>query len=362
MISLALTGAESAFFTILWKNSISTILTILALIAKRDVFSVFFAPFPKVETLFPSKMMIPTGFNIDECECGNLFSVKKHESSHPLIHHGKPTKDSRNSLLSIYFLETTQCACKRFYHGEEDRLVRVSSAPAQPQSNVHFVSVDLLNEYLSSLFGTSQQGKSIDAFISNKNDLNREQRGENIEITRSVFFKAFEIYIHAIKYDAEEAFGCPQCPGELLRGEKEEDFPNAREVHITDGIDMGCMQNEKKGIVSKEMFEIPTVDSGAVNFFVLVLKQNQHFLRFYEKSPHQHFLRFWLSNPRWIQNQHFIWIYILQFSSHPIYPIPSIHLRHIFFCQNYWTHWYFKLGQDLSCWSRINIFYDSIKI
>ena len=228
--------------------------------------------------------MIPTGFNIDECECGNLFSVKKHESSHPVIHHGKPTKDSRNSLLSIYFLETTQCACKRFYHGEEDRLVRVSSAPAQPQSNVHFVSVDLLNEYLSSLFGTSQQGKSIDAFISNKNDLNREQRGENIEITRSVFFKAFEIYIHAIKYDAEEAFGCPQCPGELLRGEKEEDFPNAREVHITDGIDMGCMQNEKKGIVSKEMFEIPTVDSGAVNFFVLVLKQNQHFLRFYEKA------------------------------------------------------------------------------
>ena len=214
-------------------------------------------------------MMIPTGFNIDECECGNLFSVKKHESSHPVIHHGKPTKDSRNSLLSIYFLETTQCACKRFYHGEEDRLVRVSSAPAQPQSNVHFVSVDLLNEYLSSLFGTSQQGKSIDAFISNKNDLNREQRGENIEITRSVFFKAFEIYIHAIKYDAEEAFGCPQCPGELLRGEKEEDFPNAREVHITDGIDMGCMQNEKKGIVSKEMFEIPTVDSGAVNFLCL---------------------------------------------------------------------------------------------
>ena len=59
----------------------------------------------------------------------------------------------------------------------------------------------------------------------------------------------------------------PKCPGELLRGEKEEDFPNAQEVHITDGIDMGCMQNEKKGIVSKEMFEIPTVDSGAVNFF-----------------------------------------------------------------------------------------------
>ena len=145
---------------------------------------------------------------------------------------------------------------------EEARLVRVSSAPAQPQSKVNFVSVDLLNEYLSSLYGTSHEGKSIDAFISNKNDLNSEQRGEEIEISRSVFFKAFEIYIQAIKYDVEEAFGCKQCPGELLRGEKEEDFENIREVHITDGIDMGNMQNEKKGIVSKEMFEIPKVDSG----------------------------------------------------------------------------------------------------
>ena len=65
--------------------------------------------------------------------------------------------------------------------------MRVSSAPAQPQSKVNFVSVDLLNEYLSSLYGTSHEGKSIDAFISNKNDLNSEQRGEEIEISRSVF-------------------------------------------------------------------------------------------------------------------------------------------------------------------------------
>ena len=41
----------------------------------------------------------------------------------------------------------------------------------------------------------------------------------------------------------------------------------------------GYHGDTQKGIVSKEMFEIPTVDSGAVNFvFVLVLKQNQHFL------------------------------------------------------------------------------------
>ena len=227
----------------------------------------------KVETIFPSQMMIPTGLNIDRCKCGNLFNVKTHESKHPVIHHGKPTKDSRNSLLSVYFLETTQCTCKRYYHGEEDRLVRVSAAPAQPQSKVNFVSVDLLNEYLTSLYGTSQEGKSIDAFINNKNDLNCEQRGEDTKITRSVFFKGFEIYIHAIKYDAEEAFGCPKCPCELSRGEKEEDFENIREVHITDGIDMGCMQNEKKGIVTKEMFKIPTVDSGEANLCAITVQR-----------------------------------------------------------------------------------------
>ena len=93
------------------------------------------------------------------------------------------------------------------------------------------------------------------------------------------FFKAFEIYIHTIKYDVEEAFGCPQCPSELLKGEKEEDFENIREVHITDGIDMGCMQNEKKGIVTKDMFKIPTVDSGEVHLCAIMV-QNMFFMAF----------------------------------------------------------------------------------
>ena len=60
-------------------------------------------------------------------------------------------------------------------------MVKVTSAaPAQPKSKVHFVSVDFLNEYMCSLFGTSQEGKSIDAFINNKNVLNCEERGEEV--------------------------------------------------------------------------------------------------------------------------------------------------------------------------------------
>ena len=98
------------------------------------------------------------------------------------------------------------------------------------------------------MIGKSQEGKSIDAFINN-NILNSEERGEEIigEVSKNVFLKAFEIYIHATQYNTEYAFGCNKCPGELLKGETEDNFGNVREVHISDGIDMGNMQYPTKG-------------------------------------------------------------------------------------------------------------------
>ena len=77
---------------------------------------------------------------------------------------------------------------------------------------------------MTSLFGKSQEGKSTDAFVNNKNILNCDERGEAGEISKKVFLKAFEIYIHATHYNTEEAFGCNQCPGELEKGEQEDDF------------------------------------------------------------------------------------------------------------------------------------------
>ena len=62
---------------------------------------------------------------------------------------------------------------------------------------------------------------------------------------KKVFLKAFEIYIHAIhatQYNPEDAFGCNKCPVELLKGESEDDFEDVKEVHISDGLDMGNMQ------------------------------------------------------------------------------------------------------------------------
>ena len=99
--------------------------------------------------LFPDKKMIPPGLNSENCSCGYTFDSVALESRHPIIHHSKPTKDSRNSELSIHFLKTSHCDCKSYYHDENERLVRTSSAPSTKQnSSVHFVSVDFFNEYM----------------------------------------------------------------------------------------------------------------------------------------------------------------------------------------------------------------------
>jgi hypothetical protein len=214
----------------------------------------------KVDTIFPDGKMVPAGLSSTVCEeHGNVFSDVQLESELPQIHHGKPTKDSRNSSLLLFCLVTKGCKCIRFYSGEEDKLVRVSAAPAQPRSSIHFVSVDLLNEYMSTLFGKSQQGKSITAFIASKNSLNNEERGEDIKIPNRPFEKAFEIYIHATSYDAQESFNCDSCPTGLKAGETEESFSNVREVHIVDGIDMGCKESETKGFLDQEIFSTQRV-------------------------------------------------------------------------------------------------------
>ena len=111
--------------------------------------------------------------------------------------------------LTLHFLETSNCDCKKFYNGEHDKLVRTSAAPSKLRSNVNFGSVDLLNEYLASLFG-KKSGEKINCRI---NALNCDERDEVEEISKKEFLKAFEIYIHAAHYDTEDAFGCKQSPG-----------------------------------------------------------------------------------------------------------------------------------------------------
>ena len=76
------------------------------------------------------------------------------------------------------------------------------------------------------------------------------------------FLKAFEIYIHATQYNPEDAFGCNKCPGELLKGESEDDFEDVKEVLISDRIDMGNMQYPSKGLLERDLFKVPKVTTG----------------------------------------------------------------------------------------------------
>ena len=116
--------------------------------------------------------------------------------------------------------------------------------------------MDLLNEAFESLYSTSQSGKSLDSFISQKNSLNRRHCDIDRDIPRHVFYKAFEIFIFSLNYDAKVAFHCLDCPEPLDKNESEEDYPEVCEVHITDGVDMGCQENNIKGIVPDDIFKL----------------------------------------------------------------------------------------------------------
>ena len=59
----------------------------------------------KEESLFPNQIMIPPGKGIEKCSYGNLFDIVTLESQNPVIHHSKPTHDSRTGLLSVHFLK-----------------------------------------------------------------------------------------------------------------------------------------------------------------------------------------------------------------------------------------------------------------
>ena len=94
--------------------------------------------------------------------------------------------------------------------------------------------------------------------------MNCEERGEDLvgEVSKKVFLRAFEIVIHATQYNTEDAFGCSKCPDELLKGESEDDYETIREVHISDGIDMGNMQYPTKGLIGQDLFRVPKLTTG----------------------------------------------------------------------------------------------------
>ena len=111
------------------------------------------------------------------------------------------------------------------------------------ENALHFISYDLLFEYH---FSVMSGGVAQNSFVTSKNDLNVNIRGDKDKLSRFIFHKGYEIFIHSLDYDIKNAWTCDKCPKSLNVGEREEDFDDL-EVHISDGIDLGIIQNTDVG-------------------------------------------------------------------------------------------------------------------
>ena len=196
------------------------------------------------EDIFPDDIAAPDILDDERCEHGNSFSPKvtaaNLESRNVIIHHTQTTKDSRNGNLQLMFLRTEGelCACRKYFTGENKHLLRVSPIMEKNSRDyrpVHFVSYYYLFQYHQTLMsgGTSQN-----AFANAGQKLNTMlDQGQAVD--KRILNKAYEIFIHALNYDIEKAWGCSKCPKELEKGEQESMFHGVVEVHIADGVNMG---------------------------------------------------------------------------------------------------------------------------
>ena len=81
-------------------------------------------------------------------------------------------------------------------------------------------------------------------------------QGQSVD--KRILKKAYEIFIHALKYDIKKAWECPKCPELLGKDEHESMFNDVVEVHIADGINMGTTAALKE-LEAKELFTEDTV-------------------------------------------------------------------------------------------------------
>ena len=219
--------------------------------------------------IFQESILIPKYRGKDDlCVHGNEYNSGKSilwkESTSIEVHH---TKEVNTKDLIVLFRPTIvdkenedeKCNCKKFYTGENEHVLRVSSA-SFIQSNksrakiLHFVSYELLFKFLGQLL---MGGEKLDAFMKANNFMNEVFFGlDNHTLYPKILQKGFEIFIHALKFP-EKANFCFECPQQLEEGENEDDFDDI-EYSVVDGIQMGCQTNDGKGQLQKEYFEEET--------------------------------------------------------------------------------------------------------
>ena len=216
--------------------------------------------FPKYE---PGEKCFDHGNEYEEQE-----SILNMESSKVIIHHTKHVDASKKKVLfrpTIKNSENEGCSCKKWYTGQEDQLLRVSSADERIRGGtrtLHFVSYEFYFDYLSRLL---IGGETLNSQIKAQRFLEENFFGcEKKPEYKKVLQQGFEIFLHALEFP-EDANYCYECPQELEGEEKEDNFKDDIEYSIIDGIQMGCQTNSLKADIDSEYFKEALVKDVVVN-------------------------------------------------------------------------------------------------
>ena len=205
----------------------------------------------------------------EECDAhGNIFEEKENmlccESSRIVIHHTKTVETG--NMFVLYRRTVSQdnnfsCDCKRFYTGEDDRLLRVSSAKyriSERERVLHFVSYEFYFNFLAQLL---TGGETMNSYIKSQKFMNELFFGcERSPEHKKILHKGFEIFCHALRLPEDSNY-CYKCPQVLEEAEKEDDFTDNIEYSIVDGLQMGCRMNNNKSNINEDYFKEEVVEN-----------------------------------------------------------------------------------------------------
>ena len=156
---------------------------------------------------FAKKDLVPKYDKNEVCKHGYKYieevSILCVESTQITIHH---TRHIESSDRKVFYRPTAQqsdresCHCKKWYTGEDDLLIRVSSACEKVTRHkpLHFVSIEYCFSFLSELVTS---GETMHGFIKSKKFLNEIFLGiKEKNACQKYIYKGFEIFCHALKF------------------------------------------------------------------------------------------------------------------------------------------------------------------
>ena len=227
------------------------------------------------EDPFPTKFMFPEHDKEYRCPCGyeqdprNPVEQGWLETNDIRIQHSRDVKDSRSGYMGLYYRpmvnidvpnwksEIPPCSHKAFYTGESDLLLRVTKPMTFHGGSGRpcvFISYEFLFHFHFQTMETTASEKGfLRGFLIFQQMIFGKMFVDNI--TWNQFRRGYNIFLHCLKHDEKISHGCDECPAELTdTNDKEENYPESIEVHVGDGVDIGNIVNDIKGIPENKLF------------------------------------------------------------------------------------------------------------